>query len=142
MVSVAPFGSFLQIQSLAVRHEVLRKPLGLQFEPNDLENENSQVHIVFHKGERVFGVLLLMHYKDHTYKMRQVAVLPEAQNAGVGAQMVQFSEEHVKSLGGSRVELHARWNAIPFYEKLQYIAEGETFEEVGIPHKWMFKNLS
>lgn len=142
MVSIAPFGSFLQIQSLAVRHEVLRKPLGLQFEPSDLASEHEQVHVVFHKEERVFGVLLLVFYKDQTYKMRQVAVLPEAQHTGVGAQMVQFAEEHVKSLGGNRIELHARWNAIPFYEKLQYTAEGETFEEVGIPHKWMFKNLS
>jgi predicted GNAT family N-acyltransferase len=141
MVKIAPFGSFEQIQSLALRHDVLRKPLGLEYNPDDLLAEESQIHIVFQEEHRVVGVLLLYTADNHTYKMRQVAVSPSVQKRGVGAALVAFAEKHLVSIGGNRIELHARWNAIPFYEKNNYITDGEVFEEVGIPHKFMYKDL-
>ena len=38
--------------------------------------------------------------------------------------------------------MHARDTAVPFYEKLGYLCCGEPFEEVGIAHIKMQKQLS
>ena len=37
--------------------------------------------------------------------------------------------------------LHAREAAVPFYERLGYLSEGEPFDEVGLPHRAMRKRL-
>jgi ribosomal protein S18 acetylase RimI-like enzyme len=73
--------------------------------------------------------------------MRQVAVASEAQRQGVGRAMVEFSETFARRLGFTRMVLHARENAIPFYERLGYCRIGERFEEVTIPHWEMVKEL-
>ncbi|MFN4080100.1 MAG: GNAT family N-acetyltransferase, partial [Saprospiraceae bacterium] len=75
------------------------------------------------------------------FKMRQVAVAPEAQGKGVGAKLVSASEQLARQLGARRIALHARETAVPFYLKLNYQIEGEPFEEVGIPHRYMVKEL-
>jgi predicted GNAT family N-acyltransferase len=39
------------------------------------------------------------------------------------------------------VFLHAQVQALPFYEKAGFRAEGEVFDEAGIPHRRMRKAL-
>ncbi len=40
-----------------------------------------------------------------------------------------------------KITLHARKNAVPFYLALGYKIIGEEFEEVGLPHFEMEKNI-
>jgi len=55
--------------------------------------------------------------------------------------LVLFSEKWAKDNGYRRIELHARETAIDFYKRMQYQITGSVFEEVGIPHRAMFKNI-
>jgi predicted GNAT family N-acyltransferase len=55
--------------------------------------------------------------------------------------MVQFSEKWANQNGYKIIDLHARKNVVPFYEKLGYHVEGDEFLEVGIPHLRMIKQL-
>ena len=73
--------------------------------------------------------------------MKQVAVLPDLQGQGVGKALVQYSEALARRLGFTRMVLHARETAVPFYEKLGYSRFGERFQEVTIPHWAMDKGL-
>jgi len=124
-----------------LRREVLRKPLGLDFSEQDLASESECLFMCALMDERVVGTLQYRILDAEVVKMCQVAVRPEFQGQGVGASLVERSEEWMRSLGYRIILLHARENAVPFYLKLGYEIVGDPFVEVGIPHRKMSKTL-
>ena len=138
---ILPFGSKLQIQSIGLRFEVLREPLGLFFNAEDLRAEANEHHLGIVIDERVMACLLLKPAGAGLVKMRQVAVAAKEQKKGFGKMLVQFSEQWCKQNGICRIELHARETAVPFYVAMGYIIDKEPFTEVGLPHRFMYKNL-
>lgn len=130
-----------QLESIALRDKVLRKPIGLKFSEVDLISEKTEHHIGAMLEGDVVGILLLRHLNDDEVKMRQVAVDFDLQGKGIGKKMVDFSEDLARSLGYKLMSLHARDIAIPFYEALNYSKVGEAFTEVGITHYRMEKAL-
>jgi predicted GNAT family N-acyltransferase len=136
--SLLEWGSKMQIQSIGLRYEVLRKPLGLFFSHEELMAESGQIHVGMVLGERVLAVLLLKIMDGNVAKMRQVAVAESCQGQGLGKQLVRFSEQICREKQVKRIELHARKSAIQFYQTLGYHTQGNEFEEVGIPHISMF----
>lgn len=140
IVEVTDFQSKDYYQALAVRDEILRQPLNLQFDPAQLAAENLDIHIIAKVGSKVVGTMIMTIVNDNA-KMRQVAVLSEFQSKGIGKKMVQSFEQLSKNKGLKSIVLHARETAISFYKNLGYYVEGERFEEVGIPHWKMSKLL-
>jgi len=128
-------------QALALRHEVLREPLGLIFSPEDIQRESGQIQLAGMLNNKVVAILLLAPLPNNIFKMRQVAVSPQHQNGGIGKALVNYSEKYVQQQGGEKIELHARLTASKFYLDLAYETDDVIFEEVGIPHikmwKWM-----
>jgi predicted GNAT family N-acyltransferase len=135
------FGSHEQTESIQLRYETLREPLGLQYDKNDLAKEKEDFHIAAILGNKLVGILLLKPIDENIVKMRQVAVDKLWQGKTIGKSMVRFSEDFAREKGFEKIELHARETAIPFYLSLEYLLEGESFLEVGIPHKRMSKML-
>ena len=73
-----------------------------------------------------------------------MAVLNAYQGKGIGRALVMALENRIlneKSIVEKEITLHARDNATKFYEKLGYKCFLEPFEEVGIRHRHMKKNL-
>jgi predicted GNAT family N-acyltransferase len=134
-------GSAAYDASVALRNEVLRRPLGLELTNGELEQERSDYHLVCQSGGKLVGCLVLVPQSNNEVKMRQVAVSPRAQGQGIGRALTQFAEDFARQRGFARVTLHARATAVPFYEKLGYEQVGEQFEEVTIPHWSMQKKL-
>jgi len=129
-------------ESVALRYEVLRKPLGLEYSPEQLSAEWSDIHLAaFDAWGKMIGILLLSPLDKQEVKMRQVAVAPEQQGRGVGAALVAASEEIARSLEFKKMTLHAREAAALFYLRLGYQTVGDQFEEVSIPHYKMEKML-
>ena len=137
------FNSEFQIASIELRREVLRKPLGLDFNEVELAAENSQYHLAGLMNNQVIAILLLKneHEEPDALRMRQVAVSPHYQGKGLGKKLVQFSEEFARMKGFKTFKLHARSNVKDFYTGMGYQAEGDTFMEVGIPHLFMWKEI-
>lgn len=136
----AAWGSKPYLGAIALRHEVLRRPLGLVFDPGIFGQEREDLHVVAMKGDWVVGCMILT-VNETRVKMRQVAVESSLQNQGVGARMVEFAEQISTERGATEVVLHARDTAMSFYLKLGYSVVGDGFEEVGIPHHAMRKSL-
>jgi hypothetical protein len=128
-------------QSVELRREVLRRPLGLDFSAEELSAEGDEIRCVAVRDDRVVGTLNLVR-SELAFKMRQVAVDPTSQGQGIGKRLVQFSEEVARRAHAERVVLHARETAVPFYLALGYAIVDEPFTEVGIPHRRMFKMLT
>jgi predicted GNAT family N-acyltransferase len=140
-VEILKFGSKDQIQSIGLRYEVLRKPIGLFYHPDDLKNEENETHVGAFNGNQIVGILLLKEVSPEILKMRQVAVSEAYQGTGVGGKMVAFLEIIAKENNYHKIELHARETAVKFYLNQGYKKVGDMFEEVGIPHWKMEKNL-
>jgi N-acetylglutamate synthase-like GNAT family acetyltransferase len=135
------FGTVSYAESLNLRDEVLRKPLGLQFSDEELQQERNHFHLVCYEGNKLAGCLVLVPLGDALVKMRQVAVAPWAQRRGVGRELTKFAEGLARQQGFKKISLHARDTAIPFYERLSYQRVGNLFEEVTISHCEMQKEL-
>jgi predicted GNAT family N-acyltransferase len=139
---IIEFGTPEYDEEVKLRYDVLRKPLGLEFTEEQLAAEYSDTHLgVYNEMDELIGCLILTPKQDGVVKMRQVAVAANLQGQGVGKYMVKVSESIAKHQGFTRIELNARDTAIPFYEALGYISEGDVFYEVGIEHRFMFKDL-
>jgi predicted GNAT family N-acyltransferase len=143
MMTTISFGTPEYDEAVALRYEILRRPLGLDYTAEQLAEEWNQIHIAaFDQGGRIVGYLNLTPYNNGQVKMRQVAVATAEQGRGVGKAMVVFSEEQAREHGFEKIVLHARDTAVPFYLKLGYTVEGDEFEEVTIPHYKMYKKLT
>jgi predicted GNAT family N-acyltransferase len=129
--------------ALRLRYDVLRKPLNLDFDPDDIAQEYDSLHLACYdnRTQELVGVLILKPLHEATIKMRQVAVASHLQGKGIGKFMVAASEILAKDLQYQRIELHARNTAVPFYQKLHYSVSGDVFKEVGIDHYFMSKDL-
>ena len=129
-------------EAVRLRYEVLRRPLGLEFEPEQFAGEYADMHLAaYTAGGRLAGYLCLTPVDADVVKMRQVAVAPEFQGKGVGKLLVAASETLAQSAGYRLMTMHARETAVPFYERLGYATVGARFEEVTIPHFKMEKSL-
>ena len=92
------------------------------------------------EGE-VIGTARLLDKGDGTGKIGRVAVLQSSRGKGIGAAIMKAVEQYAEGAGYRRLVLDAQCYAIPFYEKLGYVAEGEIFLDAGIEHRFMTKVL-
>jgi len=135
------FKSKEQQETIVLRHEVLRKPLGLEFSATELEAEKEQIHLAAYYNKVLAAILLLVPLNEKELKMRQVAVSPELQGKGIGKILVAYSEFYAKNKGFKNISLHARISALEFYKTIGYNPLGDLFKEVGIPHIKMTKKI-
>ncbi|MEI7472735.1 MAG: GNAT family N-acetyltransferase [Chitinophagaceae bacterium] len=126
---------------IALRMDVLRKPLGLDFTPDELKKEKEDILIGAFEEEDILACCLLTKTDPQTVRLRQMAVQNNLQGKGIGASMMNFAETVARDKGFKKLTMHARKTAIGFYEKLGYKVCGEEFEEVTIPHYLMEKKL-
>ena len=142
IIKEVPFGSDLQKQSINLRYNVLRKPLGLSFSQEELDLEGPLHHILALSGNVIVGCVILIPLDNGIMKMKQVAVDSDFQNRQIGKKMMHFCESFALEKNFSTLFCHARETAIPFYQKLNWeLIEGESFIEVTIPHRKMQKKL-
>ncbi|WP_354639641.1 GNAT family N-acetyltransferase [Kitasatospora camelliae] len=71
----------------------------------------------------------------------RLAVVAAARGTGLGAALVRAIEQAGWERGAVELELHAQVQALGFYERLGYTAEGAVYEDAGIPHRTMTRVL-
>lgn len=135
------FGSNEYDQMLHLRNEVLRKPLGIQFTPEELSKENEDFLIAAFEDGKITGCCMLIPRNKETVQLSQMAVQQNWQGKGVGKSLINFAENLVKNIGVHSVEMEARDSAIGFYEKFGYAIQGDGYIKVNTPHHLMKKIL-
>ena len=135
------YGTKEYTQMVQLRNEMLRKPLGLSFSPEELEREKDDVLMGAFEDDKLLGCCLLTKVDDNTVRLRQMAVPNNLQGKGVGRALMVFAENIARDLGYKKLIMHARKTALGFYEKLGYNISGNEFMEVTIPHFVMEKSL-
>ena len=136
------YGSANYRQALRLRETVLRMPLGLPLSKEDLRGEDRQLHFGLFSDGRIIACVIAVPVTASEAKIRQTAVASAHQRQGLASTMMRQLEDNLASRGFRFLSLHARTDAIGFYEKLGYQTEGEEFVEVTIPHRKMVKRLT
>jgi ribosomal protein S18 acetylase RimI-like enzyme len=140
-LKIIDHGSREYQQMVQLRNDILRRPLGLQFTPEELEKEKEEILIGAFEEEKMLGCCMLIKEDPGSVRLRQMAVLNNLQGKGIGRALMQFAENIARDLGFQKITMHARKTAVGFYEKLGYRVCGQEFEEVTIPHYIMEKAL-
>ncbi len=140
-LKIIDHGSSEYQQMVKLRDTILRKPLGLSFTPEDLEKEKDNMLIGAFDDERMLGCCMLVEEQPDIVRLRQMAVLNDLQGKGIGRALMNFAENLARDRGYKIIRMHARDNAVGFYEKVGYRIKGDKFIEITIPHYVMEKAL-
>jgi predicted GNAT family N-acyltransferase len=125
----------------ALRHEVLRKPLGLDLYDQDFSVETNWYKIGAFIDAQLVACVMLTVLPNDIVKVRQMAVDNSFQGKGIGMALMSYVHQWCVQHDYFTTELHARKSAIGFYQKLDYAIIGDEFLEVNIPHVAMQKRL-
>lgn len=136
------FGSADYRAALALREEVLRRPLGRDLTSVDTEGESAHLHFGAFAEQQLLGCVLLKPLELEQVKLRQMAVAPAAHGRGVGRALVLAAEAAARDHGFTEVVLSARQSAIGFYQRLGYGEAGPVYLELNLPHILMRKSLA
>lgn len=128
-------------QMVKLREDLLRKPLGLRFTDEELEKEKEDILIAAFEEERMLGCCMLIEERPDCVRLRQMAVLNDLQGKGIGRALMNFAENIARDRGYKIITMHARKNVVGFYEKMNYVVNGNEFIEITIPHLRMEKKL-
>lgn len=140
-LKIIDHGSSEYQQMVKLRDIILRKPLGLSFTSEDLEKEKDNMLIGAFDDERMLGCCMLVEEQPDIVRLRQMAVLNDLQGKGIGRALMNFAENLARDRGYKIIRMHARDNAVGFYEKVGYRIKGDKFIEITIPHYVMEKDL-
>ncbi|MDT8428883.1 MAG: GNAT family N-acetyltransferase [Pseudomonadales bacterium] len=142
------YGSPHYQAACTLRQDILRTPLGLTLDPEELALESAHWHFgLFTPESRLVACLCIVPLTvpltapltKARVKLRQMAIAEEFQHQGLGRQLIAATEQFLRAKGIGSIELHARHSAVAFYHKLGYRETGPGFIEVGIPHQKMEK---
>ena len=78
---------------------------------------------------------------EYGWMFGRVTVSKAARGQHLGAEMMHQVHAFLRKKGVEKVTCHAQMTAKPFYEHLGYQTEGSIFDEGGVDHIMMIKNL-
>jgi predicted GNAT family N-acyltransferase len=146
------YGSEAYKSTLALRHQILREPLGLNLWHENLSVEIDQRHFtLWQRGASLDGrsnndtellaCVVVVPKSRGWVKLRQMAVNNRFQRRGLGQRLIAAVEDILVNEGVEQIELSARESAVAFYQASHYVCEGPAYVEVGLPHQRMIKML-
>lgn len=133
-------GAELQ-QAFEVRRQVFVREQSISedlvFDGHDRES----LHIVAKDGQRVIGSARVQFLTDKQAKLERMAILRHYRRKGVGKGMLLFLDTVWKDKQVQQVIIHAQLEVVPFYKLYGFDEFGLPFQEAGIKHIKMCKQV-
>ena len=127
---------------VALRTRVFVEEQGVPPEIEQDDADATAVHAVARDAAgRVVATGRLLD-RGGTAVIGRMATDPAVRGRGHGAAVLAVLHEEAARLGFREVELHAQLPARRFYERAGYTAVGEEYEEAGIRHVTMRRDLA
>jgi predicted GNAT family N-acyltransferase len=115
-----------------------------QHVPEDIEMDADDSH-AFHALAIFDGIAIgcgrMLEHGASEVKIGRMAVLREFRGKGVGAQILRFLIDSARTRGCRKAILHAQLTAEGFYLREGFKPVGGVFDEAGIAHRLMERNL-
>lgn len=104
------------------------------------ESDKTAIHCVCYVDDEPVAAGRLVLANGYA-KVGRMAVLKQHRGNGYGASVLRALEEAGAARGVAKFRLSAQLPARGFYERAGYVAVGDVYDEVGIPHVAMEKRL-
>jgi predicted GNAT family N-acyltransferase len=127
-------------QAWALRRRVFIEE---QHVPEALEMDDQDAvatHVLALDGDLAVGCGRMVAEGDHV-KIGRMAVTRERRGEGIGRRVLDSLMELARQRGFRQAILHAQLTAEGFYLKQGYVPRGDVFEEAGIAHRLMDREL-
>jgi predicted GNAT family N-acyltransferase len=112
--------------------------------PEEIELDADDEH-AFHALAILDGVAIgcgrMLEHGHNEVKIGRMAVLREFRKTGVGAHILRFLIDRARARGLRKAILHAQLTAEGFYLKEGFNPVGGVFDEAGIAHRKMERDL-
>ncbi len=103
--------------------------------------DHTATHLLAYLDGKPVGTARIRSLDEKTLKIERLAVLPEARRQGIGTELMttvlDFAQKHHYQYAILNSQLYIK----SLYEKLGFTQVGEIFDEAGIPHLKMRKEL-
>ena len=116
----------------------------MQISTSEIDDEDFHAIHVFSLNDGKDDALATCRiFKDENgdWYLGRVVVSKDARGMHLGSKMMKEVHEYLKEKDVNRIYCHAQMTAKPFYDRLGYQVKGETFDEGGIEHVLMYKDL-
>ena len=138
MIEVAPTAD--TAAPFAIRRAVFVAEQGIPEAEEFDDRDTACTHLLATDAGRPVGTARL--WLDGTEgRIGRVAVLAEARGRGVGARLVGTALGLLRDGGAGRVRLSAQTRATGLYRRLGFVEEGGIYDDAGIPHIDMVRDL-
>lgn len=131
--------------ALAVRMRVFVEEQHVRIEEEiDVHDRDDRdaVHAIVLNGEHVVGAGRFYVRDDgRTVKIGRMAILEAYRSRGAGRLLLNALMDAARQRGYVRASLSAQIHARAFYVKSGFVAEGALFEDAGITHQEMIRDL-
>jgi predicted GNAT family N-acyltransferase len=104
-------------------------------------HDEEALHIVVKDGKRVIGSARVQFLADNQAKLERMAILKHYRRKGIGREMLLFLDTVWKDKRVQQVIIHAQFEVVPFYKLCGFDELGLPFQEAGIKHIKMRKQL-
>lgn len=121
----------------AIRREIFIEEQGVPESMEWDEDDATAIHFLVQQGTETLGVARLL----HSGQIGRLAVAKSYRRQGIGSALLNAAISRAKERGLTEVFLHAQLSALPLYQPFGFAPEGEVFDEAGIPHQFMRKQL-
>ena len=124
-----------------IRKKVFVEEQGIPLHLEIDEFDQTATHFVVLEDDEPIAAARIRETESNVGKVERVCVLPEHRRKHLGVLVMNALEEHAKKNGWKKLKLNAQTYAIPFYEKLAYQVTSPEFDDAGIPHRAMEKEI-
>ncbi|HVA81853.1 MAG TPA: GNAT family N-acetyltransferase [Candidatus Binataceae bacterium] len=115
-----------------------------QHVPEEIEldaDDGRAFHALAIRGGQAAGCGRYVEHGPGEIKIGRMAVLRELRRSGIGRAILEFLMRTAREHGYRRAILHAQLTAEGFYLRQGFTPVGEIFDEAGIPHRAMRREL-
>lgn len=104
-------------------------------------NDEEAIQVLARVDGEVVGTARFRSTEPEVGNVEKVAVLEEHRGEGVGRAIMERMDAIGREEGVATLSLHAQTHAEEFYEKLGYETVSDVYDQAGIPHVTMEKEL-
>ncbi|MDZ8031379.1 GNAT family N-acetyltransferase [Nostoc sp. DedSLP04] len=126
----------------AIRKSVFQEEQGvdpaLEFDGKDEISD----HLIAYLNVEAVGTARIRYLDEKTAKIERLAVLSTVRGQGIGKKIMENALQVIANQHIPEVVIHAQEYVKDLYKKLDFVEEGEIFEEANILHVKMRKIFS
>ena len=126
-----------ELDAFLVRQKVFIQEQGVPVELELDDFDPLAAHALAYLDDQCIATGRLVNLAGDQAQIGRMAVLASFRGKGIGKQILGRLVNLARFQGIKSIILHSQITAIPFYEKLGFQAQGDIYEEAGIPHRNM-----